>query len=391
MFHSLIMLTFDQPLSRAGTSGASSYRPRLPGDGFERAELSRVVIEDDDPNLQYFRQGVSGYEDEDRQTLVAATTFGNETTPFPPGTHISAHHATIITDENGNEFFLFFTTVSSGQPNDPPQIVGGYHSAFIIPKMKVDDDGNETWPEFDPSLSFSGNTAYIMGSGATANKNIPLDPNGIVDDPNAGDPPCFTPGTLIETADGDKPVELLQPGDLVRTRDHGLQPVRWIGSTHLDAHRLDLQPNLRPITIGAGAIGCGMPAQALTVSPQHRILIRSRIAQRMFDQPEVLVAAKHLLGMDSIHTGNPPAGITYIHIMFDRHEVIRSNGAWTESFYVGPQALKGVERRIMREITALFPQLAQGQRPRAARRLLSGREGRRLAERHARNGKVLVS
>lgn len=36
---------------------------------------------------------------------------------------------------------------------------------------------------------------------------------------------CFVAGTLIETADGPRPVEALQPGDLVLTRDHGLQPL----------------------------------------------------------------------------------------------------------------------------------------------------------------------
>ena len=388
MFHSLIMLTFDQPL-RVATGGGlfNNTRPRLNIDGLDGATVSRVVIEDDDDRLQYLRPGNSSYDAEDKQTLTSDVRFGNDPDPLPAGTQISVQNATLITDSQGNQFYIFFTSISGGVGN-APQIVGGHHSIFVLPIPSKDEIGMETWPEFDPSETFTGSS----GRQFTTNfQSLPLDPNGIVDDSNTGDPPCFTPGTLIETADGDKPVELLQPGDLVRTRDHGLQPVRWIGSTHLDAHRLDLQPNLRPITIGAGAIGCGMPAQALTVSPQHRILIRSRITQRMFDQPEVLVAAKHLLGMVSIHTGNPPAGVTYIHIMFDRHEVIRSNGAWTESFYVGPQALKGVDRRIMREITALFPQLAQGQLPRAARRLLSGREGRRLAERHVRNGKVLVS
>ncbi|NNF23942.1 MAG: hypothetical protein HKN63_03935 [Rhodobacteraceae bacterium] len=37
---------------------------------------------------------------------------------------------------------------------------------------------------------------------------------------------CFTQGTLIETAFGPRPVETLRPGDLVRTRDRGLRPLR---------------------------------------------------------------------------------------------------------------------------------------------------------------------
>ena len=41
--------------------------------------------------------------------------------------------------------------------------------------------------------------------------------------------PCFTPGALIETEDGQVPVEDIRPGDMVMTIDNGLQPVRWVG------------------------------------------------------------------------------------------------------------------------------------------------------------------
>ena len=42
-------------------------------------------------------------------------------------------------------------------------------------------------------------------------------------------PPCFTPGTVIETETGPRLIETLAPGDRVLTRDRGMQPVLWIG------------------------------------------------------------------------------------------------------------------------------------------------------------------
>lgn len=63
---------------------------------------------------------------------------------------------------------------------------------------------------------------------------------------------CFCAGTLIETPDGPVPVESLVPGDLVITRDHGPQPLRWIGGTRLSMLQLLRAPHLRPIRIRAG-------------------------------------------------------------------------------------------------------------------------------------------
>lgn len=38
---------------------------------------------------------------------------------------------------------------------------------------------------------------------------------------------CFAAGTMIRTARGERPVEKLRVGDLVVTRDNGLQPLAW--------------------------------------------------------------------------------------------------------------------------------------------------------------------
>ncbi|WP_244936035.1 Hint domain-containing protein [Paracoccus siganidrum] len=212
---------------------------------------------------------------------------------------------------------------------------------------------------------------------------LELDPDDVV--------PCFTRGTLIETASGPVAVEDLKVGDLVRTRDNGLQPIRWIGSRKLGRAGLAAKPNLRPIRIRAGALGTGTPSADLLVSPQHRILVRSRIAQRMFSTAEVLVAAKQLLQLDGIEIADDLETVDYFHILFDRHEVVYSNGAETESLYTGPQALAGVGKAAREEIFALFPTLAETEdEPQAARLLPSGRQARKLAVRHLQHGKSLV-
>lgn len=206
-------------------------------------------------------------------------------------------------------------------------------------------------------------------------------------------PPCFAGGTLIRTLSGERPVEALQPGDLVVTADHGAQPLRVVLSTTLGPGRLIADPSLRPIRIAAGALGQGTPRRDLLVSPQHRVLVRSRIAERMFGSPEVLVAAKHLLGLPGIAVAEDVASVSYYHLVMDAHEVVESEGALTESFYPGPEGLKTLTAAARAEIMALFPGLAGDNVVdiAAARCLSNGRMARKLAARHASKQRALFA
>lgn len=204
---------------------------------------------------------------------------------------------------------------------------------------------------------------------------------------------CFAAGTLLRTADGQIAVEDVQKGDLLWTRDDGLQPVGWIGSQRVSSAMLAVFPNLRPIRIRAGALGDQVPVADLIVSPQHRVLVRSSIAERMFDSPEVLVAAKHLLALDGIEVAEDMAEVEYFHVMFDKHQVVMSNGAETESLYPGPESIKALPAEAVTEIYTLFPELRADNADiliESARPLVKGRQGRRMAERHQQNQKALV-
>lgn len=203
--------------------------------------------------------------------------------------------------------------------------------------------------------------------------------------------PCFTAGTLIRTKDGLRAVETLSIGDLVMTKDHGAQPLRWIGTRKLNAAVLAANPLLQPIRIRAGALGDQTPSQDLIVSPQHRVLVRSRIAARLFGTDEVLAAAKQLTTLDGIKVAHDLTEVTYVHILFGQHEIVESNGAETESLYTGAEAMRSVGAAAREEIFAIFPQLRDTEdAPPAARRMLSGREARKLVQRHAQNNRDLV-
>ena len=203
---------------------------------------------------------------------------------------------------------------------------------------------------------------------------------------------CFRNGTLIRTADGQRQVEDLRPGDLVMTRDNGPQPVRWIGAKPLGGAVLAAFPQLRPIRIRAGALGVGLPARDLYVSPQHRVLVTSKIAERMFGKPEVLVAAKCLVGLNGIDIDDSDQDLVYLHILFDRHEIVMSEGAQTESLFTGPEALKAAGPEARAELLALFPDLLRDDLPaQPVCQIGQTRRAQQLAQRHKANGQALQS
>jgi Ca2+-binding RTX toxin-like protein len=194
--------------------------------------------------------------------------------------------------------------------------------------------------------------------------------------------PCFTPGTLIATPRGEVPVETLRAGDRIITRDNGMQEIRWVGRRDMSWADLAAAPHLKPILIKQGSLGNGLPERDMMVSPNHRVLVANDRTALYFDEHEVLVAAKHLAGGKGVHSVDA-AGASYIHFMFDRHEVVLSNGAWTESFQPGDLTLKGMGNAQRTEIFDLFPELkteAGVESYGAARRTLKRHEAMLIAK-----------
>ncbi len=160
--------------------------------------------------------------------------------------------------------------------------------------------------------------------------------------------PCFVSGTAIRTPEGERAVDDLQVGDLVETRDHGPQPVRWIGRRKVAA-----EGRFAPVVIEAGTFGFH---RRLTVSPQHRIMLTHWMAELMFGEDEVLVAAKDLVNDCSVRVQSG-GEVEYLHLLFDSHQIVWSEGLLTESFLPGPQVMGSLEERVRDEVLSLFPEI----------------------------------
>lgn len=168
--------------------------------------------------------------------------------------------------------------------------------------------------------------------------------------------PCFTPGTAIATARGERLVQDLRVGDRIITRDNGIQEIRWIGAKPLSAQDMARNPHLRPVLIKRGALGDNLPERDMMVSPNHRMLVNNEKTALYFEENEVLAAAKHMTGAEGVEEATAST-TTYIHFMFDQHEVVLSNGCWSESFQPGDYSLQGLGNAQRAEILELFPEL----------------------------------
>lgn len=158
--------------------------------------------------------------------------------------------------------------------------------------------------------------------------------------------PCFVAGTLIKTEFGLVAVEALEVGDRIVTRDHGLQPLRWIGRSTRRASGRNA-----PVVFAENALG---RHDCIAVSPNHRVLISSDLAELLFGQFEVLVKAKHLVNDTTIRVVADGQLVTYVHLLFDQHEILCGNGLESESYHPGAETLGSFDAETQAEVLALM-------------------------------------
>jgi Hint domain len=277
--------------------------------------------------------------------------FSDSTTVYPNGTV----NLDVLANDISSSSTLTITHI-----NGQPVVVGS--TVILNTGQSVTLNADGTFEIAGDGDTENFNFTYTVTNGANAD-------TGFV---NVNSIPCFVAGTMIATPEGDMQVEYLRPGDLVITRDDGPCPVRWAGSRQVQA-----EGDFAPVRIRAGTFGAHGD---LLVSPQHRILVRDSLAELLFGETEVLVAARDLLNDRSV-TRHCGGSVTYVHLMFDRHQVIYSEGLATESFLPGPQTSNCFEQLVIDEICGIFPELdpATGQGyGQAARRTLRRYEAQLL-------------
>ena len=166
-------------------------------------------------------------------------------------------------------------------------------------------------------------------------------------------------GANLRTPCGARRVEFLRPGDLVVTRDNGLQPVRMIWTKTVTATEIAADPSLAPIVLRPRAVGPMMPQKTLSVGSAHRLLIPGWRLLDEDDKESCLVPARDIAGLnDSTFIDRAPDEVTYYNVVFDEHEVFAANGLPVESFLPTTTTLQEAPKEVRDDLKKTFPDFA---------------------------------
>jgi hypothetical protein len=292
--------------------------------------------------------------------LVYNFASGDNTYPHSGNFTIGIAGSISVDDSDGSDDAIFGDFTHTGGADTADQNV----SASSVAGINVSDTVDLRYKYTFTGSDGSSGTIYFVATNSTANygplfmSDTPLtsgvtytfgtfNTDGAV--PYSSLVPCFTSGTSIATSKGPRFVESLKEGDQILTRDNGFQPVRWVGRCTTPA-----LGKTAPICIGKDVLG---NTSELLVSPNHRMLVVKAVADLYFGERELLVCAKHLLGTAGI-CRRIGGVVTYVHILFDEHQIVVANSSFSESFFPGPIALSTLEDATRQEVLDLFPELS---------------------------------
>ncbi|MGR3660969.1 MAG: Hint domain-containing protein [Paracoccaceae bacterium] len=165
-------------------------------------------------------------------------------------------------------------------------------------------------------------------------------------------------GGNVRTPCGPRRIELVRPGDLIVTRDNGLQPVRMVWKRTISTADMIVNPDLAPIRFKPRAIGPMMPQKDLSVSPDHRLLVPG---YRLFGQDQTtccLIEAREIAGVsDAAYVDRSAATVNYFTLVFDTHQIFSCNGLTIESFLPTAGTVAALDDGLRDDLVRRFPQL----------------------------------
>lgn len=342
-FYDLDSFTFIDPLDHVveGTAGSDTIDVNYAGD----PEGDRIDNNDHSDGSNNDSITAGGGND------VVVAGAGNDTIDGGTGddslTGGTGDDTFIYTAGDGHDTITDFNAGNTGTLNDGDSsnndyinLSGYYDNIWELHADQADDGVLNQSNDGVDGADYSNNDQFGAGSltfsGASGDTSSFTSENtGVV---------CFTSGTAILTPRGEVLIDDLEVGDLVVTMDNGPQAIRWIGRREIGTNALSADPKLRPVLIPKGVMGA---ERDLLVSRQHALLI----------DPDHMARAAQLTDVSGlpVRVAHGKKQVTYIHLMFDAHEIIFAENVPAESFYPGPMALEMLDARSKQDLIWTFP------------------------------------
>lgn len=256
-------------------------------------------------------------------------------TPQNPGQKATVQDSV---DRMGDNYIRFGASVLTSSDPGAPSL----SELFVAPGSNVASQSSTT---------FDRNTDEDFNSDGSIDPAAGEDGDGTfnVNSGQASGPVCFTSGSYVQTPGGLVLIDKIRPGDMVSTLDNGPQPVLWVSTRQVGPADMVIHPRYRPAFIAKGAWGA---LHNTLVSQQHCVLVR----------PHLLMPAKKLVEVprSRVRIANGVRRVTYIHFLFERHEVIWVNGIASESLYPGPQCRRDIGQQQRRAMRSVVPNVPMG-------------------------------
>ncbi|WP_371170801.1 Hint domain-containing protein [Aliiroseovarius sp. 2305UL8-7] len=241
---------------------------------------------------------------------------------------------------------------------------GGYTWTFTFNSDDPALDGLDAGQSLDVTFNVRVTDTSWNGTNTTVNGSPVVDTHQVTITIFGENEVCFARGTEILTDAGPRRIEEIRVGDMLVTRDNGLQPLRWIAASKVASDRRRGNSQLEPIALKADSLAPGVPTKTLQLSPQHRLLLEGPELDLLLDQTAAFASAKSLVNGDSIYEcGDEIADLEYWHIALDQHDVVYANGCPAETLHMGDMSLGTITDAQATELEAIFPGITSTPQP----------------------------
>ena len=145
----------------------------------------------------------------------------------------------------------------------------------------------------------------------------------------------FVAGIRVATSLGYVAVERLSAGDTLLTADGRHARLTWVGLS-----RIGVTPDTAPVRFEIGTMENMRP---LRLGPGHRVRVSGWRAELLFDADAVLATARSFVNGTDVTIEEPVGPVTFVHLLFDRHEIVLAENVPCETLRPGPEGLEQLD------------------------------------------------